>query len=121
MGHGHTFRCGGSWIGIGNAILTAAHCSDGVIASLVSVRVGSTEHASGGDVRFKMTRDNKGSVEDIGPLGYPARHNSAGNHQESHIYKNIFKVPFCQLMVKCLQLSLLSLCDFLQLLKFLGL
>ena len=44
-----SLRCGGAWIG-GDAVLTAAHCCDGVSASSVSVRVGSSRHASGGDV-----------------------------------------------------------------------
>jgi len=49
-----SLRCGGSWIG-GNAILTAGHCCDGVSASSVSVRVGSSKYNSGGDV-YDVTR-----------------------------------------------------------------
>jgi len=44
-----SLRCGGAWIG-GKNILTAAHCCDGVSASSVSVRLGSSNHASGGEV-----------------------------------------------------------------------
>merc|ERR1712223_589963 len=44
-----SLRCGGAWMG-GKNILTAAHCCDGVSASSVSVRMGSSRHASGGDV-----------------------------------------------------------------------
>merc|ERR1712156_612140 len=44
-----SLRCGGAWMG-GKNILTAAHCCDGVSASSVSVRIGSSRHASGGDV-----------------------------------------------------------------------
>ena len=44
-----SLRCGGAWIG-GKAVLTAGHCCDGVSASSVSVRMGSSKHASGGDV-----------------------------------------------------------------------
>ena len=47
--YNNRLRCGGAWLG-GNAVLTAAHCCDGVSASSVSVRVGSSKHASGGDV-----------------------------------------------------------------------
>ena len=49
-----SLRCGGSWIG-GNAVLTAAHCCDGVSASSVSVRVGSSRYSSGGDVSFRIS------------------------------------------------------------------
>merc|ERR1712025_1424467 len=41
--------CGGAWIG-GNKVLTAAHCCDGSSASAVSVRAGTSKHASGGTV-----------------------------------------------------------------------
>ena len=41
--------CGGSWIG-GNKVLTAAHCCDGSSASSVTVRAGTSRHASGGSV-----------------------------------------------------------------------
>lgn len=44
-----SLRCGGAWMG-GKNILTAAHCCDGVSASSVSVRLGSSKHASGGEV-----------------------------------------------------------------------
>lgn len=44
-----SIRCGGAWLG-GNAVLTAAQCCDGVSANEISIRVGSTQHASGGDV-----------------------------------------------------------------------
>jgi len=44
-----SLRCGGAWMG-GKSILTAAHCCDGVSASYVSVRMGSSNHAFGGDV-----------------------------------------------------------------------
>ena len=42
-------RCGGAWLG-GNVVLTAAHCCNGVSANKVSVRLGSSFHAQGGEV-----------------------------------------------------------------------
>ena len=48
-----SLMCGGSWIG-GDKILTAGHCCDGSSASEVTVRAGSSKHASGGTVNTTL-------------------------------------------------------------------